>query len=101
MVSGRWCVTFFFGSPKFIKESDVGKWQEVKKKTWHTKDFWDAMPLGRLPDSVLARILGIKYATLYAARERRGIPIMPDPAATYSSKSNAWKEKRRRNRKCP
>lgn len=86
MGSGRWCVKFFYGSPRFIKEEEVPRWTELKKKKWATQQFWDAMPLGRLPDAVLARALGVSYERVHHARWSRGIPIMDDPNFGFNPK---------------
>lgn len=40
---------------------------------------WDAQPLGQVPDSELARQLGITQPTVSTARQRRGIRVFHEP----------------------
>ncbi len=37
-------------------------------------EWWDEQPLGRLPDSVLAKLLGVSRKSVNSNRKKRGIP---------------------------
>lgn len=74
LASGRYWLEFWDDSGRFCAARDAEKWQEAADKFRKSAEFWDFMPLGRLPDAVIARAAGVTPRAVQNQRAKRNIP---------------------------